>query len=182
MEKGSGSDGTGTSDEDWAQAGPGSAAAKLQSLAAIKMGEVRQLSWYSCLCCNKEGSSSADTLRPFMARTWETLHKAAEVRQDETFSFLREHHTVNEDGSLCSPKGVYHRSCYSSYTSKSNLQYASRSVSAGSSTTSSASVSPTGSKGHSTVQATRSKLGATDFSKCIFFPKREEDGKKQETK
>ena len=92
MEKGSGteSDGTGTSDEDWTQAGPGSAAAKLQSLAAVKTGEVRQLSWDSCLCCNKEGSSSADTLRPFMARTWETLHKAAEVSQDVMFLFLRE--------------------------------------------------------------------------------------------
>ena len=165
----------GDSDEDRMHLGQETA--ELQATAAIKPDKVRKLSWDSRLCHGEGLGSlkSTDTLRPFMPQTWETLHKAAEVRRDSTYFFLLEERTVNEDGSLCPPRGVYHRSCYSSYTSKSNIEYASRVMSA--SAASSRSISPTGlaptpvgsqSAEGGRERLSRSKLAATDFSKCIF--------------
>ena len=80
--------------------------------------KVRALSWDQCLChASSRRRSEAEEVIHFQERSWFSLHKAAGVRQDETFEFLRKENVTAED----EPRGVYHRRCYQDYTNKTNL-------------------------------------------------------------
>ena len=56
------------------------------------------------------------TLTPFSDKSWSALWRAADVRKDKTFVFLRDGNASRDV-----PSGGYHRECYQAYTNKKDL-------------------------------------------------------------
>ena len=71
--------------------------------AAVRPAKVAKIASDFCLC-HTQGVSGA--LTDFRAKSWATLWRAAEIRKDKTFIFLRDNADVNV------PRGGYHRTCY----------------------------------------------------------------------
>ena len=95
----------------------------LCGVVAARPAKMRKLSWKSCLCCyGGNAVRKGESLKEFTVTSWRTLHQAAEVRRDATHRFLVEQRTTLENGSLSEPKGVHHKACYRSYTSKRNRE------------------------------------------------------------
>ena len=159
-----------SSDDEWKLDGGTLTTVELEGCAVLHPPKIGKTSWDSCLCCSMSGGS----LKNFMDRAWRTLHDAAEIRRDSVFFFLKEQGTIEENGELCAPRGVYHKACYTAYTSKQNLA----SIKLRKAPTPSRPSSPT--SGSNSMQATkgrcegvtlRSRLNNTDYQKCIFCRK-----------
>ena len=100
--------------EDWSDEDE-----EIRGVAAFRPQKTRKFSWTGCICCPADSGHVGalrrnKELKSFKAQSWHTLHQAAEIRRDATYIFLVEEKTTNEDGSLCEPKGFYHKSCYAS--------------------------------------------------------------------
>lgn len=110
-------------DDDWTLPEPSSNSSTLEGfdLSALRPPKLRKLSWESCLFCGKSGNLDGQPLLRFLDRSWKTLHETSNVRRDSTFFFLLEENTVGEDAMLRPHRGVYHKTCYTAYTSKRNL-------------------------------------------------------------
>ena len=67
--------------------------------------------WTKCICHVRD---EQDDLSGFTDQSWETLKKAAAIRQDHIFFELKDHWDKG-------PIGVKHRKCYQSYTNKTLL-------------------------------------------------------------
>lgn len=96
---------------------------ELRGVAAVRPPKLKKLSWDGCLCCNADTSRTGGVLLPFREKSWQSLHTAADVRRDATYVYLLQNDTILPDGSLSEPKEVYHKACYSSYTSRRNLAF-----------------------------------------------------------
>ena len=90
-------------------------------VAGARPAKMRKLTWRACLCCTVRVVPRGEPLKKFAEKSWATLHKAAEVRLNATYFFLNDQGTSLGEGSLSEPKGLYHKQCDSSYTSKRNL-------------------------------------------------------------
>lgn len=67
--------------------------------------------WTKCVCHVRQ---EQDDLSGFNDQSWDTLKRAAEIRQDQIFLQLKDHWDKG-------PIGVKHRKCYQSYTNKTLL-------------------------------------------------------------
>ena len=139
---------------------------ELQTLASVRAPKVRPLSLDSCLLCEKQSLELT-----FRAQSWRNLHQSAEIRRDGTYFLLQEHGTTGDDGCLCQPRGMYHKRCYTAYTSKRNLQFV-QSKTQASSAASSSQPSPVPPATVEEGRRSRSKTSSTDLTKCLFCQKK----------
>ena len=73
------------------------------------------VTWEKCLCHCVEDEQGQ--LTEFAERSWQSFLKAAAIRRDATWSFLKANNIDLEGGSQ--PRGRYHRRCYGSFLSSS---------------------------------------------------------------
>ena len=81
--------------------------------AGVRPAKISKICLGDCLCHVK---NITGRLTPFSDKSWSTLWRAADVRKDKTFVFLR-------DGNTCQdvPSGGYHCECYQAYINKKDL-------------------------------------------------------------
>ena len=115
------------SDSEWTSllAHVGSVELQIEGSAAVRLPKLKKLSWDSCLCCiagKASSSSNAGPVKELKEKSWRTLHEAAAVRRDATYSFFARPSHIRRRRAMCSSWCVSQSLLYTTYTGKANLK------------------------------------------------------------